>query len=376
MCSGKFIAKKRPAQKNAAGRVRGRDASPEPRKKLAYAPEEEPAGTGLPAALKERFEKLTGLSYDDVVVHYQSDQPEKLGALAYTQGTDVFIGPGNEETLPHELVHVAQQKQGLVKPTACLQGKPLNDRPELELAAERGRVVQHSRMPDHQPDGPMPVQLCRTPTFFTYMFTPSRNQFAVNQGPHTLPHIFYKRLVRRNSVERLKSLIPPPAEMGKIIASEKVEFDAQDMEKRFPEASHEELEDMRWDYYRRISRYLKDYDEAYLQLMMSKGKKAKTIALRLLNMHPYATYAWRGKLPSRRESAGHGEKALKHTLDQHGTATPSTWKKYIDMGDEDRVPHTFTDRDAFRDFLRQMIGDGVKTTAQLDKLTSDISGKI
>ena len=34
---------------------------------------------------------------------YNSDKPRKIGALAYTQGTQVHIGPGQERHLRHEL---------------------------------------------------------------------------------------------------------------------------------------------------------------------------------------------------------------------------------------------------------------------------------
>ena len=72
--------------------------------------------TGLPDNLKERIENLSGYSMDDVKVHYNSDKPTQLQAHAYTQGTDIYLAPGQEKHLPHEALHVVQQKQGRVKP--------------------------------------------------------------------------------------------------------------------------------------------------------------------------------------------------------------------------------------------------------------------
>ncbi|MFQ6027892.1 MAG: DUF4157 domain-containing protein [Dehalococcoidia bacterium] len=78
--------------------------------------------TGLPDNLKSGIESLSGMSMDDVKVHYNSAKPAQLQALAYTQGTDIQVGPGQEQPLPHEAWHVAQQQQGRVKPTMQMAG--------------------------------------------------------------------------------------------------------------------------------------------------------------------------------------------------------------------------------------------------------------
>lgn len=94
--------------------------------------------TGIPSAMQERFEASSGLSFDDVRIHYNSPRPAKLGALAYTQGTQVYIGPGQERHLKHELGHVLQQKRGLVKADGHLNGLPVNRDPGLERSADLG----------------------------------------------------------------------------------------------------------------------------------------------------------------------------------------------------------------------------------------------
>jgi hypothetical protein len=73
---------------------------------------------------------------DDVRVHYNSPKPAQLQALAYTQGTDIHVAPGQEKHLPHEAWHVVQQKQGRVQPTMQLRGVNVNDNEGLEHEAD------------------------------------------------------------------------------------------------------------------------------------------------------------------------------------------------------------------------------------------------
>lgn len=53
--------------------------------------------TGLPDDLKAGIENLSGYSMGDVRVHYNSDKPIQLQALAYARGTDIHIAPGQEK---------------------------------------------------------------------------------------------------------------------------------------------------------------------------------------------------------------------------------------------------------------------------------------
>ena len=92
--------------------------------------------TGLPDNLKAGVESLSGFSMDDVKVHYNSSQPATVQALAYTQGTDIHVAPGQERHLPHEAWHVAQQLAGRVEPTTEVGGMPVNDNIDLEHEAD------------------------------------------------------------------------------------------------------------------------------------------------------------------------------------------------------------------------------------------------
>lgn len=93
--------------------------------------------TGLPDSLKAGVESLSGLAMDDVRVHYASPKPAQLGALAYTQGSEIHLAPGQERHLPHEAWHVVQQKQGRVPPTLQMKGAALNSDSHLEQEADR-----------------------------------------------------------------------------------------------------------------------------------------------------------------------------------------------------------------------------------------------
>lgn len=129
--------------------------------------------TGLPNQLKAGVESLSGMSLDHVKVHYNSAQPAQLNALAYAQGSDIHVGPGQEQHLPHEAWHVVQQAQGRVKPTMQMkEGVPVNDDAGLEHEADvmgakalasaptqlRSNLTQHK----HNHASTAPVQMVRT----------------------------------------------------------------------------------------------------------------------------------------------------------------------------------------------------------------------
>lgn len=113
--------------------------------------------TGLPDALKAGVEQLAGISLDDVRVHYNSAKPAQLDALAFTQGHDIHVAPGQEQHLAHEAWHVVQQAQGRVKPTMQMQDRlPVNDDVGLEHEADSmgenalANAAQLQRVPEEQ----------------------------------------------------------------------------------------------------------------------------------------------------------------------------------------------------------------------------------
>lgn len=91
---------------------------------------------GLPPQLRAGVEALSGMDMSDVIVHSNSAKPAQLSALAYAQGSEIHLGPGQERHLPHEAWHVVQQRQGRVTATRQLAGVGLNDDPALERDAD------------------------------------------------------------------------------------------------------------------------------------------------------------------------------------------------------------------------------------------------
>lgn len=110
--------------------------------------------TGIPRKMKANFENSSGFSFDDVRVHYNSEKPAQLHAHAYTQGNEVYVAPGQEKHLPHELGHVVQQKSDMVKPTGEIGGLPLNDDEEMENNADM--IAENAENAEDL--GEMPVQ--------------------------------------------------------------------------------------------------------------------------------------------------------------------------------------------------------------------------
>ncbi|PCJ37331.1 MAG: hypothetical protein COA99_12840 [Moraxellaceae bacterium] len=105
--------------------------------------------TGLPDNLKSGIENISGYSMDDVRVHYNSTKPAQLQANAYTQGTNIHLGPGQEKHLAHEAWHVVQQKQGRVNASNPFKG--VGDAEEVIQVSHSGKVdAEFSRRIDAQ----------------------------------------------------------------------------------------------------------------------------------------------------------------------------------------------------------------------------------
>lgn len=100
--------------------------------------------TGMPDGVKQRMEDSFGTDFSSVRVHPDSSKAPEVGALAYTQGTDIHFAPGQfkpdttagQELLGHELAHVVQQAEGRVRPTTEIGGMPVNDNEALEHEAD------------------------------------------------------------------------------------------------------------------------------------------------------------------------------------------------------------------------------------------------
>lgn len=91
----------------------------------------------MPDTLKSGIEALSGMDMSGVRVHRNSHKPAALQAHAYAQGSDIHLGPGQENHLPHEAWHVVQQAQGRVRPTTQMAaGVAVNNDKSLEREAD------------------------------------------------------------------------------------------------------------------------------------------------------------------------------------------------------------------------------------------------
>jgi hypothetical protein len=108
-----------------------------PEEELPAQAKAEPNRTGMPDSLKSGVESLSGMDMSDVRVHTGSAEPAQLNALAFAQGNEIHVAPGQEKHVPHEAWHVVQQRQGRVQPTMDVGGRAVNDDPGLEREADQ-----------------------------------------------------------------------------------------------------------------------------------------------------------------------------------------------------------------------------------------------
>lgn len=102
------------ATSGAAGRAGG-DVEPALAARIAAS-----RGRALDAPVRRRFESAMGSSLGDVRIHQDSPHAAALGAVAFTQGSDVHLSPGayapgspgGDHVLAHELAHVVSERAG------------------------------------------------------------------------------------------------------------------------------------------------------------------------------------------------------------------------------------------------------------------------
>jgi hypothetical protein len=119
--------------------------------------------TNMPEDVKSKMENSFGTDFSDVSIHKNSEQATNIGALAYTQGSDVHFAPGQyepgshkgQELLGHELTHVVQQREGRVKPdTEQQKGLNINSDNSLEKEAdEMGARAAQGKMANVRGNG-------------------------------------------------------------------------------------------------------------------------------------------------------------------------------------------------------------------------------
>lgn len=98
----------------------------------------------LPGDVLQKMEGAFGHDFSRVRIH-EGERASSIGARAFAQGENLHFAPGafrphtaeGQKVLGHELAHVVQQRQRLVRPTARIGRHPLNADAGLEAHAGR-----------------------------------------------------------------------------------------------------------------------------------------------------------------------------------------------------------------------------------------------
>jgi ribosomal protein S18 acetylase RimI-like enzyme len=125
-------------------------------------------GRLLPDAVRGKMEAALGADFSAVRVHV-GPQPERIGAIAFTMGSDIYFAPGRfqpetlqgQQLLGHELAHVVQQRAGRVhnplgNGVAVVQDRALEAEAErMGLMAAAHRVTTRANLA--QPSAPVRI---------------------------------------------------------------------------------------------------------------------------------------------------------------------------------------------------------------------------
>jgi GNAT superfamily N-acetyltransferase len=135
-----FAGKVKAVQRHGAGSAFAVEAGP-----LGLA---SGGGRPLPEVVRGRMEAALGADFSNVRVHV-GPQAERIGAIAFTIGSDIYFAPGRyqpdtlqgQQLLGHELAHVVQQRSGRVRNPL---GAGLAVVQDHALEAEADRLGQHA----------------------------------------------------------------------------------------------------------------------------------------------------------------------------------------------------------------------------------------
>ncbi len=108
----------------------------------------------MPDVVRGKMEAALGANFSDVRVHV-GPQAERIGAIAFTLGSDIYFAPGRyqpatihgQQLLGHELAHVVQQRAGRVRNPLGSGLAVVQDR---ALEAEADRLGQRAASAQHR----------------------------------------------------------------------------------------------------------------------------------------------------------------------------------------------------------------------------------
>ena len=97
LLQGKFeLVQRQAALEEEEELLQGKFAGAPAQPTLQRAEDDSGNRTGMPDQLKTGLEQLSGFDLSGVRVHYNSEKPAQLNALAYAQGQQIHLGPGQE----------------------------------------------------------------------------------------------------------------------------------------------------------------------------------------------------------------------------------------------------------------------------------------
>jgi ribosomal protein S18 acetylase RimI-like enzyme len=206
-------------------------------------------GRPLPEAVRGKMEAALGADFANVRVHVGS-QAERIGAIAFTVGSDIYFAPGRyqpdttqgQQLLGHELAHVVQQRAGRVR-NPLGSGLAVVQNHALEAEADRlgrqaaaHRVAAQPKMPPgaSQPSAPVRISAPISAGPSTYRLTAGSGGRQVgsvmihtrDQGAVEITDLGVDPSQRGHGIGRM--LVASAAKTGLQFAKTKVTLAAQD----------------------------------------------------------------------------------------------------------------------------------------------------
>ena len=206
-------------------------------------------------------------------------------------------------------------QSGLLQPKAQAVPSFLQPKP-VAPGAVPGAVPGLPRLNPGPPPPSAPSVQCvksskkttRSETFYTYMQTDPANQLSLaNQGPHTMSHALVNLLVEARTrtanqaqIQQLfQDQVPDPTEMMTLVEEE---MDGSGLTKK--DRKIDRFEDAYTELYDEIE---DDLNDAANFVKMSQKSKVIRKIRRIMEMHPYGTYAYKGQGASKKARKGKGE---------------------------------------------------------------------
>ena len=172
------------------------------------------AGQSLPPLVLQKMESFFGTSFADVRVHV-GPQAASIGALAFTQGANLYFAPGQynphspqgQQLLGHELTHVVQQRAGRVRNPFGGGIAVVNDRTLEDEANRMGiKAAAHQLPVQMKKAGGLPPGLVRgvgaggvlQPVKFKASTAPKALRYRSLVGAKRLTHVSHMKSKQYN----------------------------------------------------------------------------------------------------------------------------------------------------------------------------------